>query len=115
MLALYDGADCTGFIAASTKAWANLGTLVEWLETQLSSTNTYMVGDQICLADLHGIAYFARVLAASGATSIDDIPGAIAKLDAGLGEKKVGPKLASWIDAVFKRDSVKEVYKDGFH
>jgi hypothetical protein len=95
----------------------------------------YLVGDQISLAEcvalslslfshtdlkhdysLHVGAWLARILAVSGATSIDDIPSAIKALEKSLPSgQTVGPKITALLEALFERESFKQVYKDGFH
>lgn len=65
---------------------------------------------------LHVGAFFARVLACVGGTSITSLDSAFASLDKNLvNGTTVGPKLKAYIVALFERESFKDVYADGLH
>ncbi|KAK4055975.1 hypothetical protein OIO90_002969 [Microbotryomycetes sp. JL221] len=117
LIAVYEGqADASGFYAKSQEAWSNLSKLVQLLEGKLQAT--YLVGDQISLADLHVGAYFARILAASGAESISEVANgqAVNKLNSNLPNGvKVGPKLDTYLKTLFARPSFKQNYAENMH
>lgn len=72
--------------------------------------------DSFRLHSLHVGAFFARILAVAGATSISDLDSAIPLLDKNLVDGvKVGPKLTAYLTALFARESFKEVYGEGLH
>lgn len=131
MLSIYEGKeDASSFVKMSTEAWSNLPKTLAFIESKLSSKATYLAGDQISLAEsvlsplslppanpplsLHAAAFFARILAVCGATSLD-VPAAVAALEGQLGGTKVGPKLVAWLEAVFGRKSFQELYRGGLH
>lgn len=65
---------------------------------------------------LHVGAFFARILAVVGATSISDLESAIPLLDKNLvNGVKVGPRLTAYLTALFARESFQEVYGEGLH
>lgn len=52
MLSIYEGKeDASSFVKMSTEAWANLPKTLAFIEGKLSSKATYLVGDQISLAE----------------------------------------------------------------
>ncbi|GAA5885818.1 hypothetical protein JCM6882_007572 [Rhodosporidiobolus microsporus] len=118
LLAQYEGKqDSTDFQKTSQQLWSSIGKTLAVLETKFEPNATYLVGDQVSLADLHVGAWLARILAVAGATSASDIPSALQKLEANLPspDNKVGAKLAKWAEELFARESFKEVYAEGLH
>jgi hypothetical protein len=91
----HDAGAIAGFVEASRKAWKALPSTLAKLETQLQGT--YALGDQFSLADVHLMAWLARLLAV-----VKGLPGApddeLEALDAALkhevcGGTAVGPKV----------------------
>lgn len=65
---------------------------------------------------LHAGAWFARILAAAGITSVSDLPKALKQLESNFPEgEKVGAKTERWAENLFERKSFKQVYADGLH
>ncbi|KAL7409646.1 hypothetical protein BDY24DRAFT_402531 [Mrakia frigida] len=110
------------FFAASQKAWS-VG-VVEVLKTlEEEMVGVYALGDQVSLADLHLIAWLARVvfLSQGGPTSagLDALERQIAGHGAGgptdQASLKVGPKVKAFWNSWIGRDSFKSVYVNGLH
>ncbi|GAA5968863.1 hypothetical protein JCM11641_000761 [Rhodosporidiobolus odoratus] len=117
LLAMYEGKqDAADFYKKSTDLWTNIGKTVALLETKFEPGTVFLVGDQVSLADLHVGAWFVRILAVCGATSISDLAASIKKLDEALGAgHQVGQKTTAWLEALTERESFKEVYAEGLH
>ncbi|KAL8277467.1 hypothetical protein RQP46_010189 [Phenoliferia psychrophenolica] len=115
LLAMIQGkADSTDFMKLSAEGWVHLAKTCAIFEERLDGKSTYIVGDQIALADLHAGAFFARILVSAGAK--DPSASETDLLDANLpAGSKVGPKLKAYLTALFARESFKEVYRDGLH
>ncbi|BGP15734.1 hypothetical protein JCM10213_007971 [Rhodosporidiobolus nylandii] len=117
LLKSYEGAGAAADLhKSSTALWKSIAKTLSVLESKFEPNAVFLVGDEISLADIHVGAWLARILAVSGAQSISDIPAALRKLEENLPEgAKVGPKVSKFAEALFERDSFKEVYEGGFH
>ncbi|GAA6027743.1 hypothetical protein JCM8097_008012 [Rhodosporidiobolus ruineniae] len=117
LIAMYEGkADATEWQKAAKERWAAVAKTFAALEDKFEPNASYLVGDQVSLADLHVGAWLARVLAVSGASSVSDVPAALSAIESQLpAGKKIGPKVAKWAEELFARESFKTVYADGFH
>ncbi|GAA6047019.1 hypothetical protein JCM3770_004154 [Rhodotorula araucariae] len=116
LLAMLEGkVDSSDVPKKAQELWTNVGKTVQFLEGKLDGSSSFLLGDQISLADLHIGAWLARVLAVAGATSITDVESGLKALEAQLGGVKIGPKFAAWAQALLERDSFKEVYGEGLH
>jgi len=93
------------FYAASIKAWEeHVPTVLAQIENVMKGLFT--LGDQVSLADLHLIAWLARLVHLSGGSK--EVAG-IEKLETIMGGKKVGPKLKAFWAAWLERDSFKRL------
>ncbi|GAA6062497.1 hypothetical protein JCM10212_006346 [Sporobolomyces blumeae] len=122
LLSMYEGrSDASEWIKASNAMWAAVPKTLALFESKLEDTAPYLLGDQISLADLHAGAWFIRILAAAGTTSIPSSPEEVSKalkqLESNFGPEadKVGPKTERWIENLFSRASFKKVYGEGCH
>ncbi|BGP47716.1 hypothetical protein JCM10450v2_003581 [Rhodotorula kratochvilovae] len=116
LLSLLEGkGDASAIEKKAEGLWTNIGKTVQFLEGKLDESSSFLLGDQISLADLHVGAWLARVLAVAGATSITDVDAGLKALESNLNGVKIGPKFAAWAQALLERDSFKEVYGEGLH
>ncbi|GAA5859963.1 hypothetical protein JCM1840_001818 [Sporobolomyces johnsonii] len=117
LIAMYEGRhDSSDWQKASLAMWAAVPKTLALLESKYEGDAPYLLGDQISLADLHVGAWFARVLACAGATSLTDIAGNLKALESNFPEgEKVGPRVAKWAETLFERESFKNVYGEGLH
>lgn len=100
------------FFAASTEAWTvGLRHTLDNLENIIVSPFT--LGDQISLADLHMMAWLARVVSAAGGKMDKE---GIDVLEVKIGNKwKVGEKISTYWEAALDRPSFRKVYESGLH
>ncbi|GAA5827659.1 hypothetical protein JCM5353_008364 [Sporobolomyces roseus] len=117
LIKMYEGsADSASWQTDSQAMWAQIPKTLALFESKLEDTAPYLLGDQISLADLHAGAWFARILAAAGITSVSDLPKALKQLESNFtGGEKVGAKTERWAENLFERKSFKQVYADGLH
>jgi len=93
------------FYAASIKAWEeHVPTVLAQIENVMKGVFT--LGDQVSLADLHLIAWLARLVHLSGGSK--EVAG-IKELESMMGGKEVGPKLKAFWAAWLERDSFKRL------
>ncbi|GAA6020849.1 hypothetical protein JCM10207_001680 [Rhodosporidiobolus poonsookiae] len=108
--------DSSDFQKAAQASWVAVGKALATLESKFEGEGTFLLGEQISLADLHAGAWFARILAVAGATFLTDVAGAVKALDANLAAgATVGPKVTKWAEELFGRPSFKSVYAEGLH
>ncbi|GAA5943174.1 glutathione S-transferase family protein [Sporobolomyces koalae] len=117
LIAMYEGkADSASWQQAAQLMWGQVPKTLAMLEQKLEDTAPYLLGDQVSLADLHVGAWFARILATAGVTSVSDLPQALKQLESHFpGDEKVGAKTERWAENLFERKSFKHVYATGMH
>lgn len=82
----------------------------------MTDAGTYLLGEQISLADLHAGAWFARILAVAGATSLSDPEGSVAQLQNAIGGQTAVPAaIVKYWATLAARESFQKVYADGLH
>lgn len=64
----------------SSAAYDNLPKALAFLETHLKSGSSYLVGDQLALADLHAGAWLMRILAVAGGKTLAESAATLATL-----------------------------------
>ncbi len=103
----------------SQARWANLSNVFDQLESGANALRLpYALGDQISLADIHVIAWLARIVFVSEGASASAASATKKKgLDAVEEQvgRSIGPKVRQYWEAVQLRDSFKHTYKDGLH
>ncbi|GAA5863422.1 hypothetical protein JCM3774_005286 [Rhodotorula dairenensis] len=119
LLALLEGKGDSSEVEAKANAlWQNVAETLAYLEAQLDVKAPFLLGDQVSLADLHAGAWVARILACAGATAIAEPAAALAALESNLpgsGSTAIGPKTKRWVEALFERESFRQVYGEGLH
>ncbi|RSH93308.1 hypothetical protein EHS25_007662 [Saitozyma podzolica] len=98
------------FFEASKKAW-NEGVPDTLSKLEDSIKGLYALGDQVSLADLHVIAWMARLISLAGG---GPTPGGVDKLQAKAGGT-IGPKVRAFWAAWVERSSFKQEYPGKLH
>jgi len=130
-LAVYDGTasdtEREAFFAHSREAWTlHLRAALDTLERLIGGggdgdagdgvvgiAGPYALGDQLSLADLHLMAWLARIVSIAGGKKEKE---GIDKLEDKIGAGwKVGEKLGAFWEAILDRPSFRKVYADGLY
>ena len=119
----------------SSTAHDNLPKALTFLENHLKSGSSYLVGDQLALADLHAGAWLMRILAVAGGKTLAEsaatlatlgqypklhgsVTHSLARADSPLSSESTTCSrwfLRRWLDLIAARDSFKLVYGQGLH